>query len=75
MYTDNTGWQVGGAPAFLMAFVNRTLSVYQVRPQHRNEEVSELIPVDFGGVMVCDRGRSYDAVELGGWRSRNALPI
>ena len=64
VHTDDTGWRVGGAPAFLMAFVSRSLSVYQVRPQHRNEEVRELIPVDFGGVMVCDRGRSYDAVEL-----------
>jgi hypothetical protein len=34
-----------------MAFVNQSLSVYQIRPQHRNEEVRELIPADFGGVM------------------------
>ncbi len=39
IHTDDTGWRVGGAPAYLMAFVNRSLSVYQVRPQHRNEEV------------------------------------
>ena len=64
VHTDDTGWRVGGDPAFLMAFVNASLSVYQVRPQHRNEEVRELIPADFGGVMVCDRGRSYDATEL-----------
>jgi transposase len=64
VHTDDTGWRVGGESAFLMAFVNQSLSVYQVRPQHRNEEVRELIPADFGGVMVCDRGRSYDAVEL-----------
>jgi transposase len=64
VHTDDTGWRVGGEPAFLMAFVNRSLSVYQIRPQHRNEEVRELIPADFGGVLVCDRGRSYDAVEL-----------
>jgi hypothetical protein len=64
VHTDDTGWRVGGAAAFLMAFVNPWLSVYQVRPQHRNEEVRELIPAHFGGVMVCDRGRSYDAVEL-----------
>lgn len=64
VHTDDTGWRVGGESAFLMAFVNRSLSVYQVRPQHRNEEVRELIPADFGGVLVCDRGRSYDAVEL-----------
>jgi transposase len=64
VHTDDTGWRVGGENAFLMAFVNPSLSVYQVRPQHRNEEVRELVPADFGGVLVCDRGRSYDAVEL-----------
>jgi transposase len=64
VHTDDTGWRVGGEPAFLMAFVNPSLSVYQVRSQHRNEEVRELIPADFGGIMVCDRGRSYDAAEL-----------
>jgi transposase len=47
-----------------MAFVNPSLSVYQIRPRHRNEEVREPIPSDFGGVMVCDRGKSYDAKEL-----------
>jgi transposase len=64
VHTDDTGWRVGGRTAFLMAFVNVSLSVYQVRWRHRNEEVWELIPADFGGVLVCDRGRSYDAVEL-----------
>ena len=64
VHTDDTGWRVAGRPAFLMAFVNAALSVYQVRPRHRNEEVRELIPAEFGGVLVCDRGRSYDAVEL-----------
>jgi transposase len=64
VHTDDTGWRVGGEQAYLMAFVNQTLSVYQVRPKHRNEEVRELIPADFSGVMVCDRGRSYDATEL-----------
>jgi transposase len=64
VHTDDTGWRVAGKTAFLMAFVNQSLSVYQVRPQHRNEEVRELIPADFGGVMICDRGRSYDAEEL-----------
>jgi ribosomal protein S15P/S13E len=64
VHTDDTGWRIGGEGAFLMAFVNAALSVYQVRPRHRNEEVRELIPADFAGVMVCDRGRSYDAGEL-----------
>jgi hypothetical protein len=36
-------WPSGGDTAFLMAFVNPRLSVYQIRRQHRNEEVRELI--------------------------------
>jgi hypothetical protein len=39
IHTDDTGWRVGGGSAFLMAFVNQSLSVYQVRPRHRHEEV------------------------------------
>jgi hypothetical protein len=64
IHTDDTGWRVQGKPAFLMAFVNSSISVYQVRSRHRNEEVRELVPADFGGVMICDRGKSYDAEEL-----------
>jgi len=63
-HTDDTGWRVGGRTAFLMAFVNASLAVYQIRNQHRNEEVRELVPADFAGVLVCDRGKSYDAEEL-----------
>lgn len=73
VHTDDTGWRVGGEGAFLMAFVNAALSVYQVRPRHRNEEVRELIPADFAGVMVCDRGRSYDAAELNGVTQQKCL--
>jgi hypothetical protein len=64
VHTDDTGWRVGGEGAFLIAFVNPALTVYQVRPRHRNEEVRQLIPADFAGVMVCDRGRSYGVVPL-----------
>ena len=56
-----------------MAFVNQSLSVYHVRPQHRNEEVRELFPADFGGVMICDRGRSYDAAKLEGGAQQKCL--
>ncbi len=73
VHTDDTGWRVGGEAAFLMAFVNPSLSVYQVRRRHRNEEVRELIPADFGGVLVCDRGRSYEAEELQGVAQQKCL--
>jgi transposase len=73
VHTDDTGWRVGGDRAFLMAFVNPALSVYQIRPRHRNKEVRELVPADFSGVMVCDRGKSYDAVELEGVAQQKCL--
>ena len=73
VHTDDTGWRVGGQTAFLMAFVNASLSVYQVRPRHGNQEVLELISADFAGVLVCDRGRSYDAVELEGVAQQKCL--
>jgi transposase len=61
VYTDDTGWRVGGEPAHLMAFETEAATVYQIRPRHRHEEVQEVIPADYAGVMVTDRGRSYDA--------------
>lgn len=64
VHTDDTGWRTGGEPAQLMVFETDTETVFQIRPQHRNEEVRELIPPDYAGVMVTDRGKSYDAAEL-----------
>jgi transposase len=61
VHTDDTGWRVGGNPAHLMAFETEAAKLYQVRPRHRHEEVQEVIPADDAGVMVTDRGRSYDA--------------
>ena len=72
-HTDDTGWRVAGKQAFLMAFVNRALAVYQIRDRHRNEEVRELIPGDYKGILICDRGKSYDAQELAGLRQQKCL--
>src|SRR5919106_4032331 len=61
VYTDDTGWRVGGEAAYLMAFDTDEATVYQVRPRHRHQEVQEVVPADYLGVMVTDRGRSYEA--------------
>src|ERR671915_2370313 len=61
VYTDDTGWKVGGENAHLMAFDTDQAMVYQVRARHRHQEVQEIIPTDYSGVMVTDRGRSYEA--------------
>lgn len=64
VHTDDTGWRIGGQNAFLMGFDTDQSTVYQIRYQHRNEEVREIVPADYGGVLVSDRGKSYDAEEL-----------
>ena len=73
VHTDDTGWRVGGERAFLMAFETEEAAVYQVRARHRNEEVREVVPSDYGGVMVTDRGRSYDAQALSEVRQQKCL--
>ena len=62
--TDDTGWRINGYLAQLMAFDSRAVAVYQIRLQHRNEEVREVIGNDYQGILGTDRGKSYDAKEL-----------
>ena len=73
VHTDDTGWRVGGEGAFLMAFETEDATVYQVRGRHRNEEVREVVPADYAGVMVTDRARSYDAQALSGVKQQKCL--
>jgi transposase len=73
-YTDDTGWRVGGETAQLMIFVTDTATVFQVRPQHRNEEVREVIGDAYAGVLVTDRGKSYDAKELEAVKQQKCIP-
>jgi transposase len=72
--TDDTGWRVGGEPAQLMIFVADTATVFQVRARHRNEEVREVIGEAYRGVLVTDRGKSYDAQELETVKQQKCIP-
>jgi hypothetical protein len=60
VYTDDTGWKVAGQNAHLMAFDTDEATVYQVRCRHRHQEVQEVVPRNYQGVMGTDRGRSYE---------------
>ena len=71
--TDDTGWSVGGSTAHLMVFVSAQSTVYQIRAHHRNEEVRELIPSGYTGVMGTDRGKSYDAEEFDAVQQQKCL--
>lgn len=73
VHTDDTGWRTGGETAQLMVFDTPDQTVYQIRPRHRNEEVREVIPADYTGVLVSDRGKSYDAEELTGVKQQKCL--
>src|SRR6266516_3387091 len=73
VHTDDTGWRVGGKPAQLMAFTTPTATVYQIRRRHRNQEVREVIPADYAGVLCCDRGKSYDAQALAAVKQQKCL--
>jgi hypothetical protein len=73
VHTDDTGWRVGGSPAQLMAFTTEQTTVYQIRRRHRNQEVREVIPADYAGVLCSDRGRSYDAHELAAVKQQKCL--
>jgi transposase len=73
VYTDDTGWRIHGQTAHLMTFDTDESTVFQIRRRHRNEEVRELIPADYAGVMITDRGKSYDAEELLGVKQQKCL--
>jgi len=72
--TDDTGFRINGVGAYVMAFDTPASTVYQIRRRHRNEEVRELIPADYGGVMGTDRGKSYDAEKLLGVAQQKCIP-
>lgn len=73
IHTGDTGWRVGGRTAFLMGFDTDQATVYQIREQHRNEEVREVISDGYGGVLVTDRGKSYEAEEFAEMQQQKCL--
>ena len=66
VHTDDTGWRVGGDAADLMTCETAGATVDQMRPRHRHEAAQEVIPADYAGGMVTDRGRSDDAQTFDG---------
>jgi hypothetical protein len=47
-----------------MALEGQAATVDQIRAQHRNEAVREVIGDDYPGILGTDRVKSYDAKEL-----------
>ncbi len=73
VHTDDTGWRIQGREAQLMGFETEAIVVYQIRDHHRHQEVQEVIPPDYEGVMITDRGRSYDHHSYDGVKQQKCL--
>ncbi len=83
VHTDDTGWRTTHEPepqAWLMAFESAgepardpAVTLFQIRPRHRSDEVLEVIPPDWPGTLVTDRGPSYDAAALAGVKQQKCL--
>lgn len=64
VYTDDTGWRIGGRTAFLMGFDTDRTVYFQIRGRHRHQEVQEVLGQDFSGTLSTDRGVSYDCEQF-----------
>jgi predicted transcriptional regulator len=69
LHTDDTGWRINAVLAFVMGFFTQRTAYYQIRWQHRSQEVQEVIKPNHRGAVVTDRAstyraKDYDAVEM-----------
>lgn len=56
---DETGWRVGGRPAWLHAFVSERVVAYLVARERGFAAGSRVIPEDYDGVLVHDGFKAY----------------
>lgn len=57
---DETGWRVGGQPAWLHVVATTEATWYAIDPTRQADVLAELLGWDYGGVMVHDGLKSYD---------------
>lgn len=57
---DETGWRVGGHPAWLHAWVGDRATCYAIDPQRSAAALEQVLGRDWSGVLVHDGWASYD---------------
>jgi transposase len=57
---DETGWRVGGRPAWLHAFVGRRETCYVIDPTRSHAPAEQLLGLDWSGTLVHDGWSVYD---------------
>lgn len=56
---DETGWRVGGRPAWLHAFVSERATCYVIDPTRSHEPAERLLGLDWAGTLVHDGWSVY----------------
>ncbi len=57
---DETGWRVGGRPAWLHAWVGERATCYAIEEQRRADALEAVVGRDWAGTMTHDGFSSYD---------------
>jgi transposase len=60
---DETGWRVGGRPAWLHAWVGDRATAYGINSQRSAEVLERVIGVDWSGILSHDGFASYERFE------------
>ena len=57
---DETGWRVGGRPAWLHAFAGRAVTCYVIDPTRGGRAAEALLGEDYSGILTHDGWSVYD---------------
>lgn len=60
---DETGWRVGGQPAWLHAWVGERATCYAIDPKRSADALERVIGIGWGGVLAHDGWSSYGRFE------------
>ena len=61
VYSDETGWKVGGVLKWMWAFVTDTVTIYVIRPSRGKDVPQEILGVNYDGLMIHDGWSPYDS--------------
>jgi transposase len=61
---DETGWRVGGVPAWLWVYVTTQVTVYVVEPGRGFDQAAKVLGEDFSGSLVRDGWAPYRKFQL-----------
>jgi transposase len=60
---DETGWRVGGHPAWLHTLVSPQATAYVIDPTRSGAVAEDILGLDYGGTMIHDGWSPYDQFE------------